>query len=95
MERLTKINGPRLALPSKLTLAGARGLHALYRHWKLAPPVEPTEIEMADYFWYLDSTKAERQLGFSPRDPQTTLNDTVNYVRENFMGHAAFSSGAR
>lgn len=92
LERLTKVNGPRIALPSRLTLAGARGLHALYRHWKLAPPVEPTEIEMANYFWYLDSSKAERELGFAPRDPQTTLHDTVTYVRQNFLGHSAFAN---
>jgi dihydroflavonol-4-reductase len=94
LERLTKVSGPRLALPSKLTLAGARGLHALYRHWKLAPPVEPAEIEMADHFWYLDSTKAARELGFAPRDPALTLHDTVNYVRENFLGNAAFTSAS-
>jgi dihydroflavonol-4-reductase len=95
LERLTKVAGPRLALPSKLTLAGARGLHALYRHWKLAPPVEPSEIEMADHFWYLDASKAVRELGFAPRDPAITLHDTVNYVRENFLGGAAFTSAGR
>lgn len=95
LERLTKVNAPRLALPSKLTLAGARGLNALYRHWNLAPPVEPAEIEMADYFWYLDSSKAETELGFSARDPQVTLHDTVSYVRENFLGGAAFGSAGR
>jgi dihydroflavonol-4-reductase len=95
LERLTKVDAPRLALPSKLTLAGARGLHALYKHWKLAPPVEPAEIEMADHFWYLDSSKAAHELGFAPRDPALTLNDTVNYVRANFLGDSAFSRAAR
>ena len=47
---------------------------------------------MADYFWYLDSSKAARELGFAPRDPQETLLDTVNYVRENFLGGAAFTN---
>lgn len=92
LERITKVPAPFLSLPSKLTLAGARGLSSLYKHWKLAPPVEPTEIEMADYFWYLDASKAQAELGFNPRDPQETLLDTVTYVRENFLGHAAFRS---
>jgi dihydroflavonol-4-reductase len=92
LERITKVPAPFISLPSKLSLAGARGLNALYKHWKLAPPVEPAEIEMADYFWYLDASKARAALGFDPRDPQETLLDTVNYVRENFLGHAAFRS---
>jgi dihydroflavonol-4-reductase len=90
LERITKVPAPFLSLPSRLTLAGARGLNSLYKHWKLAPPVEPAEIEMADHFWYLDATKAQTELGFNPRDPQETLLDTVTYVRENFLGNAAF-----
>jgi dihydroflavonol-4-reductase len=92
LERITKVPAPFISLPSKLTLAGARGLSSLYKHWKLAPPVEPAEIEMSDYFWYLDASKAQNDLGFAPRDPQETLLDTVKYVRENFLGNAAFSS---
>jgi dihydroflavonol-4-reductase len=92
LERLTKINAPRFSLPTKLAVNGARGLNSIYRRWKLAPPIEPTEVEMADYFWYLDSSKAQRELGFNPRDTSETLLDTVNYVRENFLGHNAFRS---
>jgi dihydroflavonol-4-reductase len=90
LERLTKVAAPRIKLPSKLALTGARGLSALYRHWKLAAPVEPAEIEMADYFWYLDSSKAARELDFTPRDPAETLQDTVNYIRQSFLGSTAF-----
>jgi dihydroflavonol-4-reductase len=90
LERITKVPAPFVSLPSKLAVAGARGLSSLFKQWKLAPPVEPSEIEMAEYFWYLDAAKAERELGFSPRDPQETLLDTVSYVRENFLGGAAF-----
>lgn len=90
LERITKVPAPFVSLPSKLAVAGARGLSSIFKQWKLAPPVEPSEIEMAGYFWYLDSSKAARELGFTPRDPQETLLDTVTYVRENFLGGAAF-----
>lgn len=90
LERLTRTPAPRLSLPSRLAVSGARGLSALYRHWKLAPPVAPEEIEMADYFWYVDSSKAAHELGFTPRDPAETLQDTVVYVRKNFLGNEAF-----
>src|ERR687893_1240672 len=91
LERITKVPAPFISLPSKLSVAGARGLSALYRHWKLAPPVEPAEIEMAEHFWYVDCTKATRELGFRPRDPQETLHETVTHVRENFLGEGALA----
>ena len=34
-----------------------------------------------EHYWWSDSGKAERELGFSPRDPQLTLVDTVGYLR--------------
>jgi dihydroflavonol-4-reductase len=86
LERLTKIAAPRFSFPSKLAVTGAQVVHALYKHWKLAPPVQPAAVEMAEYFWYLDSSKAEQELGFAPRDPGETLQETVVYVRENFLG---------
>jgi dihydroflavonol-4-reductase len=89
LERLTKTAAPRFSLPPRLAVAGAQGLHALYRHWKLAPPVEPVEVEMAEHFWYLDAAKATRELAFRPRDPQETLQETVAYVCANFLGNTA------
>ncbi|HWT00333.1 MAG TPA: NAD-dependent epimerase/dehydratase family protein [Pyrinomonadaceae bacterium] len=86
LERLTNIRAPRLSLPSKLAVAGSQIIHAFYKQWDKAPPVEPAAVEMAEYFWYVDSSKAERELGFSPRDPGETLLDTVKYLRENFLG---------
>ena len=91
LERLTKTAAPRLSLPSGLAVAGAKGISALYKHWKLAPPVEPAEIEMAEHFWYVDCTRATRELMFRPRDPQETLHETVSYVRENFLGEGALA----
>ncbi len=91
LERLTKISAPRFTLPSKVATTGASFIHSLYRNWKLAPPVEASAVEMAEYFWYLNSAKAERELSFAPRDPAETLQDTVTYVRENFLGNEAFA----
>jgi dihydroflavonol-4-reductase len=90
LERLTKTPAPIVSLPTKFAVAGSRFVDQLWRQWNLAPPVEPAAIEMAEHFWYLNSSKAERDLGFTPRDPAETLLDTVNYVRENFLGGSAF-----
>jgi dihydroflavonol-4-reductase len=85
LERLTKVRAPRFSFPSRVAVAGSQIIHAFYKQWDKAPPVEPAEVEMAEYFWYLDSTKAARELGFAPRDPGETLLDTVKYLRENFL----------
>jgi dihydroflavonol-4-reductase len=86
LERLTKISAPKLALPSKLLVAGSRLVDSLFKQWDLASPVEPGAIEMAQYFWYLNCGKAARELGFRPRDPGETLHETVVYLREHFLG---------
>jgi dihydroflavonol-4-reductase len=88
LERLTKVNGPRLKLPSSITVNGSRMLHSLFSHWNMSSPVSPDEIEMAEHFWYLDSSKAKSRLNFSPRDPSDTLSDTVNFVRQKFFWNA-------
>ena len=90
LERLTKIAAPKIALPSRFAVGGAKVIDSLFKQWNLASPVEPGAIEMAQYFWYLNWAKASRELGFKPRDPGETLHDTVAYVRENFLGGSAF-----
>jgi len=100
LERLTKVPGPRLRAPvnvpvlSKLPLLATRAQAALLRQWGRRPAIEPQNVEMAEYFWYFDSGKAARELGFSPRDATDTLHDTVKYIREHFLGNAAFTRPA-
>jgi dihydroflavonol-4-reductase len=91
LERLTKIPGPLLKARGKLPLLATRAQAALLRHWGRTPPIEPQSVEMSEYFWYFDSGKAARQLGFIPRDASETLFDTVAYIRETFLGHGALT----
>lgn len=90
LERLTKISAPRLALPAQLMVTGSQIVDSLFKQWNFASPVEPGAVEMAQYFWYLNCSKAARELAFKPRDPGETLHDTVTYLRENFLGGDAF-----
>src|SRR5687767_9525707 len=86
LERLTKVAAPKLALPSRVAVGGAKLVDSLFKQWHMASPVEPGAIEMAQYFWYLNCAKASRELSFKPRDPGETLHETVVYLRENFLG---------
>lgn len=90
LERMTKVKGPRLKLPDKMYDLAGRSLDHIYKQLGKSPPVDRISMEMGRYFWYLDCSKAERQLGFEARDPGETLYDTVTYLRENYFGNGAF-----
>lgn len=92
LERLTGVAAPRLKAPAKLTLWGARWIDAIYRHRDKTSPVDLTSLEMAQYFWYLDCSKAKRELGFVARDAMETLFDTVKYLRKHFLAEDFFTN---
>lgn len=93
LARLSDVSAPMLKVPKRLAMAGAGIIDSVFKHWGKASPVAPKEVEQAEYFWYFDSARAEVELGFAPRDPQETLQDTIGYLRENFLGEGVFRSG--
>jgi dihydroflavonol-4-reductase len=90
LERLSGVQAPMLKVPKKLAMAGSTMIESVFKNWGKASPVASKEVEQAEYFWYFDSTKAEEELGFAPRDPQATLNDTISYLRREFLGEGVF-----
>ena len=91
LERLSGVAAPMFKVPKKFAMAGSSMIESVFKNWGKASPVASKEVEQAEYFWYFDSTKAEEELGFSPRDPQETLQDTISYLRQNFLGEGVFS----
>src|SRR5687767_478079 len=91
LERLSSVAAPMLKIPKKLAMAGSSMIESVFKNWGKASPVASKEVEQAEYFWYFDSTKAQDELGFAPRDPQETLNDTIDYLRKSFLGEGIFS----
>lgn len=80
--RISNVAPPRLKLPAKWSRWGASLVEELYRHRGKEPPVDRISVEMSSHFWWIDSRKAETELGFAARDPQLTLVDTVAYLRQ-------------
>ena len=80
--RISNVSPPRLKLPAKWSKWGATLVEELYRHRGKEPPVDRISVEMSEHFWWIDSKKAETELGFAARDPQLTLVDTVAYLRQ-------------
>jgi dihydroflavonol-4-reductase len=82
-QRLSRISGvraPLFKLPSSrpLALGIGRVFTKAVRAIGGEPPVSEESMEMAQYYWYCDSSKAERELGWAPRDPGQTLRDTID-----------------
>ena len=90
LERLSGVSAPMLRVPKKLAMTGASLIESVFKNWNKVSPVQPKEVEQAEYFWYFDSSKAQEELDFTPRDSQETLQDTISYLRENFLGDGVF-----
>lgn len=84
LSRSSKVEAPWLRLPARWNSPLTRAVRALdhvYRHRGYRSPVDRISFEMAQLYWYCDSSLARRELGFSPRDPAETLDDTIRDVR--------------
>jgi hypothetical protein len=51
-------------------------------------------LDVAQHFWFVDWSKAARELGFAPRDPTMTLHDTVTDLRARGVVWPADEKGA-
>jgi dihydroflavonol-4-reductase len=80
--RVANVAPPRLKLPASWNKLGASLVEELYRWRGKEPPVDRISVEMAECYWWIDSRKAQDELGFVSRDPQLTLVDTVSYLRQ-------------
>jgi len=84
--RLARIGGvraPWLPMPRSRRIAslGAQALERLAARVGVPARVDSVSVEMAQCFWYVDSSKAERELDWSARDPGVTLLDTIDDLR--------------
>jgi dihydroflavonol-4-reductase len=80
LERLTGVPAPRLRLPSKANVLGAKLLEKLAKARGAEPGIDQHSVDIGEHFFYVDASKAERELKFKARDPQQTLYDTVQDI---------------
>jgi dihydroflavonol-4-reductase len=81
--RIAGVDAPWVGMPRSREVArvGAALVERFARRVGFAPAADPVSVDMAQCFWYVDSTKAERDLGWGPREPNATLYDTVEDLR--------------
>lgn len=83
--RVAGLDGPVFALPDhdmveRATRWLVRRAQSVLGEDDALP--DAISIEMAQHYWYVDSTLAENELGWKARDPMITLADTVSDLRE-------------
>lgn len=83
LERVSGVRGPWVPMPRApdVTRALAPALERFTARVGLTMPADPVSLDMAQFYWYLDATRAETVLGWTARDPSATLADTVNDLR--------------
>ena len=81
LERLSGQKGPRLRLPKSVELLGARVSAALLRTFGMTPDFDYETAQMSQLYWYIDSERSKRDLGFCPRASDETLSDTISDLR--------------
>ena len=80
---------PLLRMPSPLKIAAAHWMERWARDRGREPDLPASDVEMGECWFFIDSSKSERLLGFRPRDPVETLTDTVHYLRRHFVAKGA------
>jgi dihydroflavonol-4-reductase len=90
LERISGVEGPAVALPRRVALAMAE---ASVR----APGptiITPAEVRAAAYWWTYRSAKARRELGWTTRAHEETVERTVEFHRDR-LGERVTRSGRR
>ena len=67
---------PIVVMPTRLL----KGFLALLRVLRLPTPVEPEVVDYATRFWFVDSSKAKRELGYHPRSAREALAPAVAWL---------------
>lgn len=92
LEDITGIARPKLPVPGKAAVVGARLLDRTLKAFGKKADVDPVSVEMAQYFWYIDSTKARDELDWQPRAANETLRDTVRWIQKH---HPQFATRSK
>ena len=84
LEKVTGIPSPKLKIPYPLAYIGA---FIAERIFGISAPnyvaMDIDSIKGSKHYWYFDNTKAVRELGFSPRPLEETIESTVKWFKEN------------
>jgi dihydroflavonol-4-reductase len=81
LERVSGVKAPWAPLPREASRAAGMLLERMAAAIGREPLIDAESLELARHYWYVDASRAEHELEWSPRDPTTTLADTVADLR--------------
>ncbi len=83
---------PTIKLPKKWAIGGAKLMEGIYGALDRRAPLDSVSVDMSSHHWDCDSHKASEELGFSARDPQATIEDTVRFLEKKNLFRRTTSS---
>lgn len=84
LESISGVRAPVLKLPDAPSRWAAAALQWGCEALGRTAPLDRISVEMSQHYWYCDAARAQRELGFLPRDPDETLRDTVDDLRRRY-----------
>ena len=95
-KRLADISGvsaPWMPIPDGALSFGAKLVKRALDAVGATSTIDPVSIEMGRHYWYIDWSKAQRDLGWTPRNGNETLKDTVAWIRAHHPELAPTNTG--
>lgn len=89
LSELSGVASPTLHLPQGAAIIGAKVLDSAMKILGKRAAVDPVSVEMAGYYWYINSERAKEALGWTPRNPTLTLRDTIKDIRKRWAAEEA------
>jgi dihydroflavonol-4-reductase len=89
LSRISGVEPPPLKLPGSMVLAAIR----MASRAGLPVPSTPDEVRSARLWWTYRNTRAKRELGFSPRPHEETLEEAVRWQMGELDGRIAEGPG--
>jgi hypothetical protein len=84
IRRAAKLSGarsPKMMVPLPVALWGARILRKVFPWFGKRFDLDDASVRMSSVYWYCNSQKARTELGFTTRDADVTLRETIEYLR--------------
>ena len=83
LSQLSGIASPRLMPSRQSQLWGARLWDMRANTNNGNSSLSAHTLQMANSFWYIKAERAIQELGWRPRSPEETLQDTINFIKKN------------
>ena len=78
LERVSGVSAPRLKVPGALVAAVTKMIAPVSGS---RDSLDPVVAEMTRHYWFVDSSAAQQDLGFRPRELDDTLSATIDWIR--------------